>query len=146
MLVWSRVSSELLLWQALLTFAQPKQHETQHDKETPNSHQPSSPVAVEDGADLYADEEDAEQVDAEDPADLRRAVRGELVLREVRLEDGRRVDEPKDGQHGAEGARDGQPAVEAALRERQRRRRGGHARGDALGQRRGGPACVDTGR
>lgn len=72
---------------------------------------------VEHGADLDAGEEDEKQVDAEDPAEARRVVAGQLVLGKVRLEDGRAVDQAVDGQHGAEGPEHHEPSLRATLGE-----------------------------
>jgi len=51
---------------------------------------------VEDGANLDAHEKDYEEIQTENPANLRGGMVGQLMGGEVRLEDGRRVDEPKD--------------------------------------------------
>lgn len=76
-------------------------------------------MLVEEGPDLYADEVDYEEVEAEDPAILRRRVVGELVLGEVGLEDGGGIDETKDGEHGTKGPKDDQPGLPAAFGEGQ---------------------------
>lgn len=67
---------------------------------------------------LQTDEEDQEQVEAENPADLRVTVLAQLVRLKVRLEDGARVDEAEDGSHGAKRAKDNEPCFAASLGER----------------------------
>lgn len=76
-------------------------------------------MAVKDGADLDADKEDEEQVQAEDPTNLGVVVVLELVGLEVRLEHGSGVDKAKRGTLCAERAENDQPSLEAAIRERE---------------------------
>lgn len=99
------------------TLTPTQQQQTQKDQRAPHRDQRARAEPVKDGPDLDADEEDDEQVQAEDPANLGRRLVDQLVRRKVRLEHGRRVDQPEQRDHGAEGAQHHKPARQTALGE-----------------------------
>ena len=91
---------------------------------------------VENGSYLDPDEEDQEQVQAEDPPDLREAVLGKMFRLEVGLEDAGRVDPSEDGAHTAEAPEGDEPCAEAPFRV------GLLVRGRRIAAGRGGPATT----
>lgn len=118
------------------TCTEPQKHQAKDHEQAPCGYEPPRAMAVEDGADLDANEEDDEQVQAKDPANLGGIVVLELVFGEVRLEDGGGVDETEYAHHGAKGSHDSQPTGTTTFWEGQ----GGgarHARGNTLRQTRG---------
>jgi len=99
----------------MLTLTPAQDQKTGADEDASDSNEDPAAVVVEDRADLDAPEEDDEQVQTENPSDLRRAVPGQLVGREVGLKDSRGVDQSKDGDHGAERSEHHEPGLGAAL-------------------------------